>query len=508
MRQSATSHGFHDDGELLRQNTHPSRWKNPEPAPRYNLIVIGAGTAGLVAAAGAAGLGAKVALIERNFMGGDCLNSGCVPSKAFIRSARAAHEVEQSGKFGMIATKDFRVHFGKIMNRIQNIQAKISTHDSAARFSELLGVDVFFGEGKFTSADSISIDGKLLRFKKALISTGARASVPPIKGIEEAEYHTNETIFKLSKPPGRLVVIGGGPLGCELAQGFARIGSHVTLIQHGEHLLPREDPDAAHFVQQSLVRDGIKLHLQTIIDKIVTRNRIKTLTLLKRGRKTEISADALLIGVGRTPNVEGLNLEAAGVTYDLRAGVQVNNYLQTSNPNIYAAGDVCSPDKFTHAAEAMARMAIANSLFMTRRTKKSLIIPWCTYTDPEIAHVGLNEKEAREKGVDISTITISFEDVDRTLVDGNPEGFVRIHLKKGSDTIVGATIVAQHAGEMIGEISLAMTNRMGLAAIGKTVHPYPTQSEALKKAADIYYKTRLTPFIKKLFISWFQWQRK
>jgi len=507
MKQTTVSLRYSDTKRFLYQNIHPSGWKNPEPAPRYNLVVIGAGTAGLVTAAGAAGLGAKVALIERRFIGGDCLNSGCVPSKAFLKSAYAAYEVRTSGKLGIFGTKNSAVHFGRIMNRVDSIKAKISIHDSAERFSKNLGVDVFFGEAKFTAADSILVDGKLLRFKKAAICTGARAAVPSIPGIETSGYHTNETVFQLKEKPRRLVMIGGGPLGCELAQGFARMGTQVTIVQHGEHLLPREDIDASRFIHRSLTRDGIKIHLQAQIERITTKGKIKTLAILKSGKRSELFADELLVGVGRIPNVEGLNLEAANIVYDLQAGVQVSDYLQTSNQNVYAAGDVCSDYKFTHAAEEMARIVISNSLFMTRRKRNPLIIPRCTYTDPEIAHIGMSAEEARGKGFDVSTLTVPFADVDRTIIEGDTEGFVRVHLKSRSDTLLGGTIVARHAGEMINELSFAMANRLGLAAIGKTIHPYPTRSEALKKVADAYYKTRLTPGIKKLFAVWLKWQR-
>ncbi len=496
-----------EHNKRLIKNVHPSGWKNPEPAPRYNLVVIGAGTAGLVTAAGAAGLGARVALIERQLMGGDCLNVGCVPSKGIIRAARAAYDARAAGEFGLACGKSPSVDFGKAMERMRRIRAGISAHDSALRFSKELGVDVFFGDGKFAGPDAIEVEGKRLRFKKAAICTGARAAAPSVPGIGETGYLTNETVFNLTKLPRRLAVIGGGPIGCELAQTFARLGSTVTLLQHGGHVLPREDADAAELVHKALLRDGVTLRLQVKIKSCKKRGKEKVIIIEEDGKSAEVPVDEIVVGVGRAPNVEGLELETAGIAYDPREGVKVNEQLRTSNPRVYAAGDICFPYKFTHTADAMARIVIANALFMARQKTSALVIPWCTYTDPEVAHVGMYEHEAQAKGIDVRTLTVPFSDVDRALLDGETEGFARVHLKNGTDAILGATIVARHAGEMISELSFAMTARLGLSAIGKTIHPYPTQAEAIKKLADAYNRTRLTPFIKKVFSAWLKWQR-
>jgi pyruvate/2-oxoglutarate dehydrogenase complex dihydrolipoamide dehydrogenase (E3) component len=491
----------------LVKNVHPLEWKNPEPASRYNLVVIGAGTAGLVAAAGAAGLGAKVALLERHLMGGDCLNVGCVPSKGIIRAARAVYDVRTASEFGVRGVEKAIIDFGAAMERMRRIRAGISFHDSVERFSKELGVDVFIGSGKFIGPDSIEVEDKRLRFKKAAICTGARAAAPPIPGIAEAGYLTNENVFWLTELPKKLAVIGGGPIGCELAQTFARMGSHVTILQRGGHLLPREDADAAEFVHRSLIRDGVALRLQAKILRAAKKGMEKVITIEEDGKTVELPVDEILVGVGRAPNVEGLDLEKAGIAYDTHEGVKVNDSLQTSNPRVYAAGDICFPYKFTHTADAMARIVIANALFMARQKTSSLIIPWCTYTDPEVAHVGMYEKDARDKGIDVLTLTVSLADVDRALLDGEAEGFARVHLKKGADRILGTTIVARHAGEMINELTLAMTARLGLSIIGRTIHPYPTQAEAIKKLADAYNRTRLTPFIKKIFTAWLKWLR-
>jgi len=492
----------------LSANVHPGDWANPEPAGRYNLVVIGAGTAGLVTAAGAAGLGAKVALIERHLMGGDCLNVGCVPSKGMIRASRAIHEVTNAGEFGIAGLDRVTVDFGAVMERMRRLRSGISAHDSAARFRDELGVDVFFGQGRFIGPDVIGVDDKQLRFARAAICSGARAAAPAIPGLGEAGYLTNETVFSLTKLPPRLAVIGAGPIGSELAQAFARLGSSVTIVGHeSDHILPREDRDAAEILQNAFIREGIQLFLPARNLRVSSGNGEKTLVFEHRDGRKEISVDEILVGIGRAPNLEGLGLEAAGIAFDPARGVRVNDQLRTTNRSVYAAGDICFPYKFTHTADALARILIANALFGGRQKTSALTIPWCTYTDPEIAHVGMYERDAVEKGIAVTTLTVSLADVDRAVLDGEAEGFARVHLRQGTDSILGATIVASHAGEMISEFSLAITNGLGLAAIGKTIHPYPTQAEVIKKLADAYNRTRLTPFVKRLLSAWLKWQR-
>ncbi|HYA88969.1 MAG TPA: mercuric reductase [Nitrospirota bacterium] len=495
-----------ENNRTLIKNVRPAEWKNPTPAPVYNLVVIGAGTAGLVSAAGAAGLGAKVALVEHHMLGGDCLNVGCVPSKAIIRAGRAAYDVRSADAFG-IRCGNVSLDFGKAMERMRRIRAQISAHDAVVRFSEDLGVDLFFGSAKFIGPDSIDVQGMRLKFKKAALCTGARAAAPAIPGIEETGYLTNENVFWLTEVPKRLAVVGGGPIGCELAQTFARMGSEVTILQRGGHVLPREDAEAAEIVHKAFIRDGIALRLQAKIRGAKKKGNDKVVIVEEDGKTVELPVDEIFVGVGRAPNIDGLQLEMAGITYAPREGVKVNERLQTSNPRVYAAGDICYPYKFTHTADALARIVIANALFMARKKTSTLVVPWCTYTDPEVAHVGMYEKDAKDKGIDVLTITVPFSDVDRCLLDGETEGFARVHLKKGGDQILGATIVARHAGEMINELSLAMTAGLGLSAVGRTIHPYPTQAEAIKKLADAYNRTRLTPFVKKVFTAWLKWQR-
>lgn len=494
------------ENRLLAENVHPADWINPKPAGCYNLVVIGAGTAGLICAAGAAGLGAKVALIERSLMGGDCLNVGCVPSKGMIRAARALFDARNAAEFGVRNGNQVDFDFSAAMERMRKLRAGISRHDSARRYRDELGVDVFIGEGKFVTPDCIEVDGTKLYFRKAAICTGARAAVPPIPGLAEAGYLTNETVFSLTELPPRMAVIGAGPIGCELAQSFARFGSRVSLVELGPHILGREDGDAAEILHGVFVREGIDPHLGVKIAGVETSGSDKILHLERDGKRIDVTVDALLVGAGRAPNLDGLGLEKAGIAFD-KKGVTVNDNLQTSNLNVYAAGDICFPFKFTHTADALARILIANALFMGRQKASALTIPWCTYTDPEIAHVGMYEADAKEQGIEVTTLTVPLSDIDRAVLDGESEGFARVHLRKGTDRILGATIVARHAGEMINEFSLAITNGIGISAIAKTIHPYPTQAEVIKRLADAYNRTRLTPFVKKLLSSWLKWRR-
>ena len=496
-----------EENRRLVDNVHPADWVNPEPAGRYNLVVLGAGTAGLVTAAGAAGLGARVALIERHLLGGDCLNVGCVPSKGIIRAARALHDARSAALFGVSGVGGAGADFGAAMARMRRVRSEISPHDGARRFRDELGVDVFFGEGRFTGPETVEVAGKKLSFARAAVCTGARAAAPPIPGLAEAGYLTNETVFSLTELPPRLAVIGAGPIGCELAQAFARFGSRVTLIEQGAQLLGREDRDAAAILHQVFSREGIELCLGTGIAGVTRGCGEKVLTLERGGRTEELVVDEILVGAGRAPNVEGIGLDAAGIAFDTKQGVKVDGRLRTTNPRVFAAGDCCFPYRFTHTADALARMLIANALFPGRQKSSALTIPWCTFTDPEVAHVGLYEQEALTKGLAVTTLTVPLAEVDRALLDGEAEGFARVHLRKGTDRILGATIVARHAGEMINELSLAITSGLGLTAIGRTIHPYPTQAEAVKKLADAYQRTRLTPFVKRLLAAWLRWQR-
>ena len=490
----------------LVANVHPPDWRQPNPAPRYNLVVIGAGTAGLVTAAGAAGLGARVALVERHLLGGDCLNVGCVPSKCVIRSSRVIGDIRSAGALGVRVRGDIEPDFGAVMERMRGIRARLSRHDSAERFNGL-GVDVFLGDGRFTGPDTVEVNGTAVRFKKAVIATGARAHRPVVPGLAEAGFLTNETVFELTEHPRRLAVIGAGPIGCELAQAFSRLGSEVTLLHTGGHILNREDADAAGIVQRAFVDDGIRLALDARLTRVERNPEGKVLHCDTPRGPLRVVADEIVVGAGRVPNVDGLGLEAVGVAYDRKTGVTVNDRLQTTTPRIYAAGDICLSEKFTHAADFAARVVIQNALFLGRKTLSALTIPWCTYTDPEIAHVGLYERDAQTRGIAIDTYLRQFSEVDRAVADGEEDGFVKVHVRKGGDKIVGATIVARHAGEMISELTLAMTAGVGLGRLASVIHPYPTQAEAIRQVGDMYNRTRLTPKVKRVFGAWLRWTR-
>ena len=486
-----------DHNQTHLANVHPPNYQNPIPKNRYHLVIIGAGPGGLVAAAGAAGIGAKVALIERHLMGGDCLNVGCVPSKGIIRSARAWHEVNISQReFGgpFVSGKG---DFSKVMEKMRKLRAQLSPVDSVERYQKM-GVDVFIGEGSFSGPEIISVSEANLNFRRAIIATGARAAIPDIPGLKESNPLTNETLFWLTQLPKRMVVIGAGPIGCEMSQTFARFGSEVIILEKGHHVLPKEDQDAAEIVQKALIQEGVNLEINASIQSVESHGEEKLIYYEKNGQKQILTCDQILVSAGRLPNVENLNLEKAGIELQKR-GIKVNERLQTTNKKVFAIGDVCSKYQFTHTADAQARMVIANSLFWGRGKNKNLVIPWCTYTQPEIAHVGMYENEAKNMGFQVDTFTIPFNDLDRAVLDGEENGFFRIHLRKGSDRILGATLVAHHAGEMIGEIALAITHKIGLGKIGSTILPYPTQGEIYKKAADAWKRRKLTPTVAKIF---------
>lgn len=490
------------DRELLA-NVRPADWTNPQPADRYHLVVVGGGTAGLVSAAGAAGLGARVALVERDLLGGDCLNVGCVPSKGLLRAARAWVEARLAAAgFGAPPTSG-PGHFAAAIERMRRLRAGISDNDSAERFRGL-GVDVFLGEGRFVASDALEVEGSRLRFRRAIVATGARAAAPPIPGLDEVDYLTNETLFGLTELPRRLAVIGAGPIGCEMAQAFARFGSEVHLIEAMDRILPVEEEDAAAVVRRALEADGVRILCCGKDTRVAAGdNGAKRIILEAEGIAYDLTVDAILVSVGRKPNVEELGLEAAGVAFDGQ-GVTVDDRLRTSNPRVYAVGDIASRYKFTHVADALARIAIQNALFFGRKKASDLVVPWCTYTSPEIAHVGLYPREAAERGVGIDTFQVDLSAVDRAVLDGESDGFLRVHVKKGSDEILGATAVAAHAGDLIGEVTLAMTQKIGLGRVSSSIHPYPTQAEVFKKVGDAYQRTRLTPTAEKLFALFFK----
>jgi pyruvate/2-oxoglutarate dehydrogenase complex dihydrolipoamide dehydrogenase (E3) component len=496
-----------DEADLERERlVRPPTWRNPNPAAKYDLVVLGGGTAGLVSAIGAAALGARVALVERHLLGGDCLNTGCVPSKALIRSARVVGELRRGAGLG-VTTGAMQVDFSAVMHRMRKRRAGIAVHDSGERLRGA-GVDVFFGAAAFTDERTVVVGDQRLPFRRAVIATGGRPTAPPVSGLDTAPFLTNETVFALTELPRRLIVIGAGPIGCELAQAFGRFGSTVTVFDQATQVLPREDADAGEIVRRSLESDGIRFELGVRLDRIDPTTGSMRLHYARNGHGeahvTPVEGDALLVAAGRAPNIEDLHLDAAGITAT-RQGVSVNDRLQTSNPRVYASGDVCSDYKFTHAADAMSRIVIQNALFYGRRKASALVMPWVTYTDPEVAHVGVAEADVGKSGERLRTITVPLSEVDRAVVDDETDGFVRVHHEKGR--LRGCTIVAPHAGEMIGEVAYAMTHGGTLAALSSTIHPYPTRAEALRKAGDTYRRESLTPRVRRWLERYFAWTR-
>lgn len=483
-------HSRRDQSDVtLRDLVHPPLWRNPAPAGLYDLVVLGGGTAGLVSAVGAAGLGARVALVERHMLGGDCLNTGCVPSKALIRSARVVGELSRGAALG-VTVERVAVDFARVMERMRERRASIAVNDSATRLQRA-GIDVFFGDARFADARHVVVNDQRLKFRRAVMATGGRPTAPAVPGLEDVRCLTNENIFSLTELPRRLLVIGAGPIGCEMAQAFARFGSMVTLFDQSLRPLPREDTDAGAILQRHLENDGVHCELGVRLERVDQVARDKRIWFARKGGDVSFhEGDEILVAAGRAPNVEGLALEAAGVSTG-PSGVLVDDRLRTSNPRVYASGDVCSAFKFTHAADALSRIVIQNALFFGRRKASALVIPWATYTDPQVAHVGVSMADADQSNGRLSTITVPLDEVDRSMVDDEVDGFVRVHHERGR--LRGCTIVAPHAGEMIGEVAYAITRQGTLASFSSTVHPYPTVSEAFRKAGDAHRREALTP---------------
>ena len=477
-------------------NSRPRDWRNPVRRGRYRLLVIGAGPAGLMAARMAAAQGASVALIEAHQIGGNCINDGCIPSKTLIRSATLYAEMRDAENFGVRPPAEVIVDFPAVMARMRRIRERMSRVDTPLRLAAA-GIDLYFGFARFVAADAVEVEGQRLHFDKAMIATGTRALLPEIEGLAEAGYQTNETVFELRARPASLLVIGGGPLGCELAQAFARLGSR-TLISHREPLfLPLEERDAAQMVSEALTRDGVEIHLNSEVTRVRIEAGLKRVEMRIQGDLVSTAVDEILTGIGRLPAVQGLDLDAAGVAWDETGGVRVDDFLRTRNPRIYAAGDVCLEHQFTSTAEASARIVVHNALmpaWLSRRRRMSaLTAPWCTYTDPQVAHVGMYVKQARERRIPVKTFTIPMHEVDRAIADGEEDGFVKIHVRDGSDHILGATIVSRCAGELINNISLAMEAGIGLRRLARVMHAYPTQGEAIRMAAQACAREHESP---------------
>ncbi|MBB6247370.1 mercuric reductase [Rhodanobacter sp. A1T4] len=480
---------------------HPVAWANPKPMDRYQLVIVGAGSAGVAAAELAIAMGLKVAMIERHLIGGTCLNTGCVPSKALIRTARLYADMRNAGRYGGKVPDHIEVDFTAVMDRVRRIRSHLSGGSSVRRMASL-GVDMFFGNVRFTGADTLMVNDLTLRFGKAMIATGTRPHIPNVPGLREAGFLTNATVFNLTELPKRLLVIGGGPVGCELAQAFRQLGSKVTIVQDKPLFLEKEERDAAQILSDAFARDGIEVRLNTTATAVRVENGVKQVDLLSADYKSTIEVDAILTGVGRVPNVQGMDLEKAGVKFDDKKGISVDDFLATNNPRIYAAGDVCLEDQYTDTAAASARIVVNNAFMRGRMRLSELVIPWCTYTDPEIAHVGLYVREANLKGIPVKTFTVPMHQIDRAVTDSEEGGFVKIHIREGTDTILGATIVARHAGEMINEITLAMVAKIGLRTLARVIHAYPTQAEAIREAAKAYSRTRITSRLRARLQKW------
>jgi len=484
-------------------NTRPADWRNPSAGGRYQLAIVGAGPAGIAAAEFAASLGIKVALIERKAIGGVNLNIGSVPSKTLIRTTRAYADMRDAWRFGASVPGNVRVDFAAAMERVRRVRARLSRDDSAQRLAAA-GVDVYFGEARFIASDTLTVGGKALAFRKALIATGARPHIPDIPGIAEAGYLTDENLFELTELPRRMLVIGGGPLGCEQAQAFCRLGAQTTIVQNKPLFLGQEERDAAQILSETFARDGIVVRLNTTALAVRTASGTKLVDLISDDYRNTIGVDAILTGAGRTPNVEGLDLAAVGIDCDASGRIRVDDFLRTGNANIFAAGDVCLEHSFVDAARASARIAVENSLLQRNRRWSGLVVPSCTYTDPEIARVGLSVREANRLGVPVKTFTIPMHEIDRAVTDSETSGFVKVHVRGRTDQILGATIVARHAGDMINGVTLAMVAGIGLRRFSRVLHAYPTQADAIRQVADAYNRTRFTPRVRARVRRWIE----
>jgi pyruvate/2-oxoglutarate dehydrogenase complex dihydrolipoamide dehydrogenase (E3) component len=473
----------------------------------YNLIVIGAGSAGLVSAYIAAAVKARVALIEKHKMGGECLNTGCVPSKAIIRSAKFLHQLSRATDLGFkSAHADF--DFAEVMARVHRVIEKIEPHDSAERYTRL-GVDCIHGAARITSPYTVEVNGETLTTRNIIVATGGRPHVPEIEGIDAIDYHTSDTIWSIRELPKRLIVLGGGPIGCELAQVFARFGSQVTIVQRQPTLLKREDPEIAAMVEQQFVKEGIDVRLSHTAESIQVMDGVQVLTCVHDSRSVEIEFDTLLLALGREPHVHGFGLGDLDIALTPQGTVEVNNYMQTSMPNIYACGDVAGPYQFTHVAAHQAWYCTVNALFGRFRKFKVdySVIPWATFTDPEVARVGLNEKQAEAENIAYEVTRYGIDDLDRAIADESAHGVVKVLTEPGRDRILGVTIVGEHAGDLITEYITAMRYNLGMNKILGTIHIYPTLAEANKYAAGNWKRAHAPETLLRWIARYHRWSR-
>lgn len=476
---------------------------------RYNLIVIGAGSGGLTVAAGGAVLGARVALLEKHRMGGDCLNYGCVPSKALLKAARVAHTVRTAPTYGLrgagpLPAQDLKA----VMDYVRAARARVAPHDSVERFTGL-GVEVHLTAGRLRSPHEVMLaeTDATIWGRQIVLATGSRPRIPDVPGLQEAGFLTNETVFDCSRLPATLLVVGGGPIGVELGQAFARLGSSVTIVSGAEHVLPREDADVADVLARHLRQEGVTILDRARAIRVDRRDGAKRVAIRTSDGERTIDAEEILVAAGRRPSIEGLGLEEVGVAADER-GVRIDRACRTTVPSIWAVGDVAGPYQFTHWANYQARIVIRNALFPGSWSCDYGTVPWTTFTESEVARVGLSEAEALKQGVAYDVFTAPFEDNDRALCEGEPEGFVEVLTRKGRGAILGAAIVHQHAGELLAELVLAKKHGLGLAKLSTPIHVYPTLAEANRAVGDAYLRGRLRPAIKRLLTAVFAWLRR
>jgi len=468
--------------DLAKSRKSLARFPKPKKFD-YNLVVIGAGSAGLVSSYIAAAVKAKIALIEQDQMGGDCLNTGCVPSKALIRSAKMLAYGRRAKEFGFQRTET-AFDFAQVMERVQRVVTKVEPHDSVERYTEL-GVEVIAGAARITSPYSVEVNGRTLTTRNIIIATGASPLVPPIPGLDQVDFLTSDNLWQLRQLPRRLLVLGGGPIGCEMTQAFARFGAEVTQVEMAPRIMGREDPEVAEFIRQRFVAEGVRVLTSHAATEVLQRGGEKVLVCEAEGTRVEIPFDAILVAVGRRPRTEGFGLEELGVTVTPRGTLQTDPFLRTNIPNILCAGDVAGPYQFTHTAGHQAWYAAVNALFGQFKSFRVdyRVIPWCTFTDPEVARVGLNESEAREQGLDFELTRYQLKELDRAIAEEEDHGWIQVVTPRGKDRILGATIVGPHAGDLLAEFTLAMKHGIGLNKILATIHPYPTLAEASKATA-------------------------
>ena len=482
------------------------KYKKPKKF-EFNTVVIGAGSAGLVAAYIAAAVKAKVALIEKAKMGGDCLNTGCVPSKAIIRTAKFLSHQKRSKEFG-VHTASAEFDFKEVMDRVRSIIGVIQHHDSVERYTGL-GVDCFAGHATIESPYCVDVDGKKLTTRSIVIASGAEPAVPPLPGIDDVNYYTSDTIWEIDELPKRLLVLGGGPIGCELSQAFVRLGSNVTQVQRLPRIMPREDAEYSEMVLKQFIEDGVDVRLEHLAKEFITENGANVLVCEHNGEEVQIEFDTLLVAVGRRARISGFGIDQLGIELSSNRTIEINEFLETNFPNIYAVGDVAGPFQFTHFGAHQATSAATNALlrpFYRRRVDYS-VIPWATFTEPEVARVGLNEQEAKQKGIDYEATVYDFKDLSRAIADSEARGEIKVLTPPGKDKILGVTIAGEHAGDLISEFILAMQCGIGLNKILGTIHIYPTLAESVRFVAGNWKRKQVSERTMKILRGFNKWRR-